>query len=96
LETDHTLVRLDERLERGRNLASGEGVPVDGGEEVVRLELGGIVLGAQAVLRVAVEELHVAQHYTNHGAAGRTALTKSLPLSPMIPLGNLILPKQMF
>lgn len=51
------LVRVDVGLERRRDLTLGEEVPVDRLEEGVLLELCGVALGAEAVLRVAVQEL---------------------------------------
>ena len=100
------LVRVDVGLERRRDLALGEEVPVDRLEEGVLLELGGVALRTEAVLRVAVEELRLRgeesvwagrEEGPSRGARerGRTPLTNCLPSSPMTPRGNLTLPKQL-
>lgn len=45
------------RFERGRDLAEGELVPVDRGEERVGFDGRGVASRAEAFLRVALEEL---------------------------------------
>lgn len=56
VKVGNTLIRVDNGLERRRDLLLVEQVPVNRLEERVLLELGRTALGAKTVLRVAVEQ----------------------------------------